>query len=209
MESRDEEKEYKHNIWEMYRKEWATATPEKKLELNTRMLSWQQLMKRGLSASQAYVKVLQENSEYSEMEEPPDESPAIAYISRTRKVPLIVLCIILVVAIAYGVIVTRNINVLNGELLSLQGNLAATQEQLSSTKQALASTQSDLDSTKQTLSSMEEELASTRTAISSVKQTLLATQVELGVINTRLSSTQQQLDVAQETLGGLGITLFE
>ena len=31
MESQDKEKEYEGSVWEIYRKEWATASPDKKL----------------------------------------------------------------------------------------------------------------------------------------------------------------------------------
>ncbi len=56
MESQDREKEYEHNIWEIYRKEWATASPGKKIELNKQMRRWQELIKDGLTASQPITK---------------------------------------------------------------------------------------------------------------------------------------------------------
>jgi len=57
------EEEYRHSVWEIYRKEWETANREKRLELNKRMSRWQELMKSGLSASQAYIKVMEEEGE--------------------------------------------------------------------------------------------------------------------------------------------------
>jgi hypothetical protein len=63
MESQDKEREYKHSVWEIYRKEWATASSEKKLELNKRMLRWQELMKSGLTAQQAYIRVMESESD--------------------------------------------------------------------------------------------------------------------------------------------------
>jgi len=54
MESQDKEKEYERNMWEIYRKEWATASREKRIELNKRMLRWQELMKSGWTPTQAY-----------------------------------------------------------------------------------------------------------------------------------------------------------
>jgi hypothetical protein len=60
MELPDKEKEYEHSIFEMYRKEWATASPDKKTELNKRMHHWQELMKSGLTAQQAYIRVMGE-----------------------------------------------------------------------------------------------------------------------------------------------------
>jgi len=52
-----------HNVWEIYRKEWETASPEKRAELNKRMLRWQELMKNGWTASQAYIRVMEEESD--------------------------------------------------------------------------------------------------------------------------------------------------
>ena len=57
-----QEEEYEHSVWEIYRKEWETASSEKKIELNKRMNQWQELMKSGASASQAYYRVMQEES---------------------------------------------------------------------------------------------------------------------------------------------------
>jgi len=55
-----QEKEYRHIVWEKYREEWETASPEKRDELNKRMLRWQELMKGGLPAGQAYIRVILE-----------------------------------------------------------------------------------------------------------------------------------------------------
>ncbi len=63
MKSQDKEKEYERNIWEIYRKEFATANREKRLQLNKRMRRWQELMKSGWPASQAYYKVMEEESD--------------------------------------------------------------------------------------------------------------------------------------------------
>jgi hypothetical protein len=78
--------------------------------------------------------------------------------------------------------------------------LAFTQYELTSTNQTLTSTQSILNSTKQTLISTQSELSSTKQTLSSVQQASTNLQATL-------STTQQQLAVAEETLGGLGITL--
>jgi len=59
VESQDKEKEYEHNIWEIYRREWATASEEKRVELNKRIFRWQGLMKSGWAASQAYYRVME------------------------------------------------------------------------------------------------------------------------------------------------------
>ena len=58
-----QEKEYEHNVWEIYRKEWETASNEKRAELNKRMRHWQELMKSGLTASQAYIRVMEEETD--------------------------------------------------------------------------------------------------------------------------------------------------
>ncbi len=56
------EEEYRHSVWEIYSKEWATANREKQAQLNKRMLRWQDLMKNGWTPSQAYYKVMEEES---------------------------------------------------------------------------------------------------------------------------------------------------
>jgi hypothetical protein len=114
------------------------------------------------------------------------------------------------------------------DLTSTQSNLASVKQTLETTKQSLSSATSDLSYTKQTLSSNQAELTSTKQALSSAqadltstKQTLSSTQADLTSTKQTLSSTQQasenlentlvstqqQLKVAQDTLGGLGITL--
>ena len=60
MESQEEG--YKHKVWEMYRREWEAASREKRFELNNRMLHWQELIKSGLSAEQAYRRAMEEES---------------------------------------------------------------------------------------------------------------------------------------------------
>ncbi len=226
-ESQDKEREYEHNVREIYRREWATASSEKKVELNKRMFRWLELMKDGLTASQAHIRVMQEEpdkspiytaieeeSDYRVVEEPSDKHPAIPSAPRMRKAPLIFLSLALVAAIIYCIVITGDRDALNTELQSVQSVLASTQTELSSTRGTLASTQGELSSTKQTLTSTKTELSSTKltlvstqSELSSTKQTLTSTQGELNSTKQTLSSTQQQLAVAQETLGGLGITL--
>jgi len=63
MESQDKEKEYEDNVWEIYHKEWATASGEKRIELNNRMRRWQELVKNGWTPSQAYIRVMEEESD--------------------------------------------------------------------------------------------------------------------------------------------------
>ena len=58
-----QEEEYKRSVWEIYRGEWATASPEKRNELNKRMLRWKDLMKNGWTASQAYIRAMEEESD--------------------------------------------------------------------------------------------------------------------------------------------------
>ncbi len=186
MESQDKEKEYEHSIWEIYRKEWETASPEKKAELNKRMRRWQELMKNGLLASEAYYKAMEEDLKREVIEVVSPESTHRSRWSWMFKATSAVLALVVVVAVIYGVVITKDRNALNTELESVQSKLTSVQADLSSTKQTLGSTQLELGSTKETL-------ASTQSDLSSTKQTL--------------GSTQQQLAVAQETLGGLEITL--
>ncbi len=88
MESQEEK--YKHGVWEIYRKEWATANPEKKTELNKRMRRWQKLMKNGWTANQAYIRVMQEESDYRVMEEHSDKPPSYSLWSRIRKASFVI-----------------------------------------------------------------------------------------------------------------------
>jgi hypothetical protein len=135
----------------------------------------------------------------------------------------------------YCINVTISRNALNTELTTMrrdltstQSNLASVKQTLETTKQSLSSATLDLTSTKQALSSnqveltsMKQTLSSTQAELTSTKQTLNSTQQELTStkqtlnsvqqasvnLQNTLSTTQQQLKVAQDTLGGLGITL--
>jgi len=212
MEPQDKEKEYERNIWEIYRKEFATASREKQLQLNKRMRRWQELMKSGETPSQAYYKV---------MEEPQETLPIYPFWTKMRKAFVVIPVLALAAAIVYGIVITGEINPLKTELESVQSVLTSTQAELSATEQTLASTQSELVSTEQTLTATQSELSSTQAELSSTEQTLSLTQAELTSTNQELSSaqqaltncettlviTQQQLSAAQETLGGLGIIL--
>ena len=233
MESQDKEKEYERNIWEIYRKEWATASREKRIELNKRMLRWQELMKSGWTPTQAYYKVT---------EEPQETSPIYPFWTKMRKAFVVIPVLALAAAIVYGIVITGEIDTLKTELESVQSVLASTQSELSSTKQTLTLTQSELSSVELTLTATQAELSSTQAELSSTEQTLSSVQNELGTIEAELTSTkseltstkseltstksqlnsvqqdltnlqatlsgtQQQLAIAQETLGGLGITL--
>lgn len=207
MESQDKEKEYEHSIWEIYLKEWETASNEKRIELNKQMRRWQELMKSGLTANQAYYRAMQEESDKSPIytlieeesgskvaEKPLGKQLAISSAPQMRKAPLILLSLALVAAIIYSVVITGDRNALYTELESVESILVSTQAELVSTEQTLTSTQSELGLTKGTLATTQSELISTEMQLGSTKETL--------------TSTQQQLAVAQETLGGLGITLY-
>ncbi len=196
MESQEEE--YKHSIWEIYRKEWATASPEKRTELNKRMLRWQELMENGWTASRAYYRV---------MEEDLGKAPSYSFWAKMRKAPLIILGLALVAAIVYCVVITVDRNALNAELESVQSRLtstktelASTQGDLNSTKQKLTSIQSELTSTKTELASTQAELTSTEAELTSTKQTFASTQKDLEAVQTDLSSTKQTLASTQTEL---------
>jgi len=226
MESQDKEKEDERNIWEIYSKEFATANREKRLQLNKRMRRWQELMKSGWPASQAYYRVT---------EEPQETPPSYPFWTKMRKAFVVIPVLALAAAIVYGIVITGEIDTLKTELESVQTVLASTQSELGPIKQSLASTQAELTSTQSELSSMEQTLTSAQAELSSTEQTLASTQAEVSSTEQRLSltqaelastnqdlssaqqaltnlqatlsSTQQQLAIAQETLGGLGITL--
>lgn len=55
------EKEYLQEVWEMYRNEYATATPNRQVELDRFMLRWQGLIKNGWRGSQAYQWLMEHN----------------------------------------------------------------------------------------------------------------------------------------------------
>jgi len=94
MESQDKEKEYENTVWEIYRKEWATASPEKKTELNKRMLRWQELMRNGLTASEAYYRVME-----GELGEIPQLIPAEKKATtKTRRYLLGALALVLILS---------------------------------------------------------------------------------------------------------------
>jgi len=191
-ESQDKEKEYEQNVWEIYRKEWATASSEKRIELNKRMLRWQELMKSGLTASQAYYRAMPEDLNKG-IEEQPDKPTRYSRWSWMPKVASAVLAIAVIVAVIYGVAVTKERDALNTKLESVQSVLASTQAQLSSTKQTLTSTQSELGSTKQTLASTKQSLTLTQADLGSTKQTLTSTKTELSRVNSTLASVQSDL----------------
>jgi len=226
MESQDKEKEYRRKILGGFGEEWTTASPKKRIELNKRMLRWQELVDSGWTVTKAYFKVMEEYASK------PTGKPLW---SRMSKSVAIISALALVAAIVYSIVITVEIGNLKIELESVQSVLTSTQVELSSTKQTLSSTQSELTSTQTELSSTEQTLASTQTELASTQQTLtsvqdelVATKIELTSTESELastenqlnsvqqdltnlqdilSSTQQQLTVAQETLEGLGITL--
>lgn len=216
MESQDKEKEYEKNVWEIYRKEWATASNEKRTELNKRMSRWQELMKSGLTVQQAYYKAMEEELVFGVAEEPSGKQVAIPPASRLRKAPLIFLSLALVASIVYCIVITTEKDALNTELESVksvlastQSDLTSTQADLSSTKQTLASTQADLDSTeaelsstKQTLSSTQGKLDSTQADLGTTKQTLVSVQNKLDTTTVELEATEAELKLYKDTLGG-------
>ena len=219
MESQEEE--YKRSVWGIYRKEWATASPEKRTELNKRMLRWQELMKSGLTAQQAYYKAMEGELDFKGLGKPSGKQLAIPSTPRICKASLVLLSLALVAAIVYSVIITKDRDALNTELKSVQSVLASTQVELDSTKntleatkqtlvsaltesvlqkQTLILTQSELNSTKQTLTSTQAELTSTQSEITSTNLRLASTKSELDATNQTLSSVQQASTKLQDTL---------
>lgn len=92
-----QEEEYKHSVWEIYRKEWETANPEKRTELNKRMLRWQELIKTGQTASQAYIRVMEEESDETLHQPIPAEKKAK---TKTRRYLLLVLAFVILLSIS-------------------------------------------------------------------------------------------------------------
>ncbi|MBA7476531.1 hypothetical protein ES707_11917 [subsurface metagenome] len=191
MESQDKEKEYEHNIWEIYRKEFATANREKRLQLNKRMHRWQELMKSGWTASLAYYKVMKERQE---------TPPIYPFWTKMRKTFVVIPVLALAAAIVYGIVITGEINPLKTELESVQSVLTSTQAELSSTEQALTTTQAELSSTEQTLTSTQAELSSTQAELSSTEQRLFSIQSELSSTKQALTSTQSELETTKAEL---------
>jgi len=191
MESQDTKKESERNIWEIYRKEWATASREKQIELNKRMLRWQELMKNGCSANQAYSKV---------MEEQQAMPPIYPFWTKMRKALVVIPALALATAIVYGIIITGEINPLKTELESVRAVLASTQSELGPIKQSLASTQAELTSMQSELSSMEQTLTSAQAELISTGQGLSLTQAELISTEQALVSTQIELSSTKQAL---------
>jgi len=191
MELQDKEKAYEHNIWEIYRREWATASPKKRIELNKRMLRWQELVKSGWTPSQAHYRVMEEYSSK------PTNKP---FWSRMGKSAAVISALALVAAIVYSVVIAGEIGTLKTELESAQGFLTSTQTELSSMEQTFVSTQTELSSTKQTLASTQTELSSTQSELTSTTQTLTIAQTEINSLNDTLASVQNELDTTRAQL---------
>ena len=178
------------------------------------MRRWQELMKDGLTASQAYYKALETELGIRASVKPLKKQVAIPSTPWLRKVPFAILGLALVIAIIYSVNITGDRNNLRTELETVQSTLTSTQSELSSIELTLVSTQSELSSTEQTLVSTQNELGTTKAELTSTKSELASTENQLTSaqqdstsLQAILSTTQQQLAVAQETLGGLGITV--
>ncbi len=202
-----QEEEYIHSVWEIYRREWATASPEKRTELNKRMLRWQELMKNGWTASQAYYRVIQDESDYGVTEEGSDKIPSYSPWSWMRKAPFIVLGLALVASIVYGIVITGDRNALNTDLKSVQNRLTSIQTDLATTQTDLASTQWELSSAKQSLASTQADLSLTQadlsltqTKLADKKQELTSTQWELSNVNDALASVQNELGTTKAKL---------
>ncbi len=166
MESQDREKEYERNVWELYRKEFATANRDNQTELNKRMLRWQELRDNGLTAVQAYMKAMQEESEKRVGQKPSDQHPATPPGPPMRKTSLVFLSLTLLAAIIYGFVITADRNAADARLQVVQDVLVSKQAEFNTELQkfqsVVASIQAELVSTKQTLTSIQDELAATK-----------------------------------------------
>lgn len=217
MESQDKEEEYKQSVWEIYRKEYATANREKKAELKKRMNHWQELMKSGMLAIPAYTQVMEEESDdspiYMAIEEESDnrvkeerssKPPNHSFWAEIHKAPLVILGLALVAAFVYIGVISGDRNAINTELESVQ-------LELGSTKQTLTSTQVELNSLNDTLASMQVEIghltdtlndtiAKAVIEINSLNDTLTLTQSELGSTKQTLASAQNELETTKAEL---------
>ncbi len=166
-------------------------------------------MKSGLSASQAYIQVMEQESDespiYMAIEEELDvkvaETPAgkhLAIPSKpwTSKAPFVFLSLALVASIVYSVIIIVDRNALNKELVSTQSVLTSTQSELNPIKQTLALTKTEISSTKKALDSTQVELGST-------KDVLASTEVKLNSAWQSLASAQDKLLSIEGTLAEL------
>ncbi|MDD4876261.1 MAG: hypothetical protein PHQ86_03910 [Dehalococcoidales bacterium] len=185
MESPDKETNFERNVWEIYRKEWAITNHEKRNELNERMRRWKTLMQSGQTPSQAY---------YNARETRSNKTNSNSFWTRIPKASLISLSIILIITIAYSVIITRERNILDNELKSVQNTLTSIQLELSSLQETLATTQVDLESTKQTL-------ATTLVQLNFTEKTLASVQQDLDSTKTELENKEAVLDLYKETFG--------
>jgi hypothetical protein len=192
MEPQDREREYERNIWESYRKEWATASPEQRTELNKRMLRWQELVKNGLTPSQAYDRVMAENSNI-----PPRRSPW----PQLHQALTGILALALAAAVIYSVIITGEIGTLKAEVASLEVTLASTQAELTSTHVELTSTHVELTSTQTELSTTKQALTTVQTELSALANTLTSVQDELETTQAQLEAAEAKLRLYEETIG--------
>ncbi len=123
MESQNKEKEYEHSIWEIYRREWATVSPEKKTELNKQMLRWQELMKNGWTAQQAYYKAMEDELDFTVAEEPSDKSPLYSLWSSIPKVRPVILVLAVIAVIVYSIVTNTVPELPVGMVLMVLGGL--------------------------------------------------------------------------------------
>ena len=171
MDSQSKDEEYEQNVWEIYRKEWETASPEKKAKLNKWMRRWQELMENGMSAIQAYIQMMEENpdetpiymaieegSDYRVREEPSGKRPAIASGPRMGKVPLVFLSLALVAAIVYGFVITGDRNTLNTEKATLVSEKANLEDNVANLNITIEEVKSDLDAANNNITSLEGSL---------------------------------------------------
>ncbi|MFC2071464.1 hypothetical protein ACFLUU_01930 [Chloroflexota bacterium] len=211
MESSEEE--YRRSIWEIYRKEWETASPEKRVELNKRMNSWQELMKDGLSARQAYdnvmgeesddtpiYKTIEEESGYRVREGSSDKRQAIPSALKMRKVPLVFLGLALVAAIVYSVVITGDRNALNTDKATLESEKAT----LVSEKATLVSEKATLVSDKATLESekanLEENVENLGFTIEKIKSDLDSAKGEITSLKSDLIRVKDNYNVVLNEL---------
>ncbi|MFC1950648.1 hypothetical protein ACFLWD_03180 [Chloroflexota bacterium] len=131
------------------------------------------------------------------------------------KAPFIMLVLSLLAAIAYCIVISRNVNALNtnldniqtaltsthGELADIKATLTSTQGELADTKEILTSTHGELADTKETLTSTQRKLTNKEFYLNFIQLELIAIESELKSVKEELESVREEYLLYQETLG--------
>ena len=183
---------------------WRSLDPAKQEEIKSRV---EELSQGGESDTPSVYTLIEEEPDNKVSEEPSVKRTATPSAHRSRKAPIILLSLALLASIVYCFVITGDRNTLNEEVEAVKNTLSSTRTQLlqtvgdlSSTKQSLVSTQSELSSTQQTLASTQSELTSTKADLASSQLELGSTKKTLTVTQSELTSTKSELDLTEVDL---------